>query len=319
MKNKILKKIFSCSFIILIIVISLELLLIMKNSSMSNYDIEMWKYSKKLKTKSNFDVLGHEHKKSTKAILQSVEISLNNYGLRHYKNITKEHDLNKRILMLGSSITLGWGVDQSNTFSSKLEKKLKKNDLKVEVLNAGIGNYNTERYVNLFFLKLKELKPTDIIVNYFINDIEILKTPKENLLLKNSQLAATIYNIIQKYRQNKGLDSLSNYYKKLYDINSINVEILRKSLTKLSNLAKNEKINLYLTMMPDTFNLENYKFVYVHKLIEEISKELNYKFIDLYPIFKGKSKNEIWVKYNDPHPNEQSHEAIANEIYGKIN
>ena len=286
---------------------------------MNNYDIEMWKYSKKLKTSSNFDVLGHEHKKSVKAILQSVEISLNNYGLRHSKNITKEHNFDRRILMLGSSITLGWGVNQKNTFSSRLEKKFLENDIEVEVLNAGIGNYNTERYVNLFFLKLKELKPTDIIVNYFINDIEILKAPKENLLLKNSQLAATVYNIFQKYSQNKGLDSLSNYYKKLYNLNSLNVEILKKSLTKLSNYAKNEKINLYITLMPDTFNLENYKFRYVHKLIEEISKELNYNFIDLYPIFEGKSKNEIWVKHNDPHPNEKSHEIIANEIYEKIN
>ena len=318
MKIKILKQIFSCSLIVLIIIISLEFLLIIKNSSMNNYDIEMWKYSKKLKTISNFDVLGHEHKKSVKAILQSVEISLYNYGLRHSKNNTKEHNFDRRILMLGSSITLGWGINQKNTFSSRLEKKLQENNHKVEVLNAGIGNYNTERYVDLFFLKLKELKPTDIIVNYFINDIEILKTPKENYILKNIQIAATVYNIFQKYNQNKGLENLSNYYKKIYNIDGLNVEMLKKSLTKLSNYANKNKINLYLTMMPDTFNLENYKFKYVHKLIEEISKELNYNFIDLYPIFEGKSKNEIWVKYNAPHPNEMSHEVIANEIYEKI-
>ena len=46
---------------------------------------------------------------------------------------------------------------------------------KTQIFNAGIGNYNTHRYVTLFEKKLKELKPNLVIINYFVNDAEVLE------------------------------------------------------------------------------------------------------------------------------------------------
>jgi hypothetical protein len=52
-----------------------ELVLRIKNSSMKNYDIEMWRYAKELKIPSQDSSLGHEHVKNASALLQSVDIS----------------------------------------------------------------------------------------------------------------------------------------------------------------------------------------------------------------------------------------------------
>lgn len=46
----------------------LEAGLRIKNLDMRNYDIEMWKYSNRLKFLSDDPVLGHEHKKNAKAV-----------------------------------------------------------------------------------------------------------------------------------------------------------------------------------------------------------------------------------------------------------
>ena len=59
-----------------------EAVLRIKNSSMTNYDIEMWRYAKELKVPSQDPKLGHEHIKNTSALLQSVEIRINEWGLR---------------------------------------------------------------------------------------------------------------------------------------------------------------------------------------------------------------------------------------------
>ena len=102
------------SFLMLFTALSVSLLIAegvlrLKNSSMKNYDIEMWKYSNELKHACSDPLLGHEHNVSRSAILQSVEIRINNLGMRG-EDITTGPPENRRILFLGSSMTLGWGV-----------------------------------------------------------------------------------------------------------------------------------------------------------------------------------------------------------------
>jgi hypothetical protein len=91
-----------------------EAALFLKSSSMRNYDIEMWRYSKELKKESKNPLLGHEHIPSKEAILQSVKIRTNRHGLRGDEVKPKQESI-KRILFLGSSITLGWGVAEEET------------------------------------------------------------------------------------------------------------------------------------------------------------------------------------------------------------
>src|SRR5215207_9135802 len=54
----------------------------LKNSSQQNYDIEMWRYAKELKTPSDIEVLGHEHLPNREATLQNTQIRINAEGLR---------------------------------------------------------------------------------------------------------------------------------------------------------------------------------------------------------------------------------------------
>ena len=155
-----------------------ELVLQVKNMDMKNYDIEMWKYAKELKKRSPDPLLGHEHIPSKSAVLQSVTIRLNDWGLRGgpLEPMTPEK---RRVLVLGSSITLGWGVPEEKTMTHLLAEKFKQDHLNVEVLNGGVGNYNSVREVELFQTRLKELHPTDIVVHYFLRDAEKLEPGEE--------------------------------------------------------------------------------------------------------------------------------------------
>ena len=116
-----------------------ELVLRLKNRSMQNYDIEMWRYARELKTLSPDPALGHEHQPSMSAVLQSVSIRTNRFGLRG-DEVAPERGERRRILFLGSSITLGWGVNEQDTVVARLQKKFRDQNADVEVLNAGIGN-----------------------------------------------------------------------------------------------------------------------------------------------------------------------------------
>ena len=95
----------------------------LKNSSMRNYDIEMWRYARELKVLSDNSTLGHEHIRNTSAILQSVNIRTNESALRGGIVPPVSVSGGRRILFLGSFITLGWGVSEEETITSRLQEK----------------------------------------------------------------------------------------------------------------------------------------------------------------------------------------------------
>jgi hypothetical protein len=72
-KNLILSAVLSLATTLVALGVA-ELVLRIKNSSMKNYDIEIWRYAKELKTDSPDPSLGREHVKNAAALLQSVEI-----------------------------------------------------------------------------------------------------------------------------------------------------------------------------------------------------------------------------------------------------
>jgi lysophospholipase L1-like esterase len=312
--NKIILNTLVIALSVIISLVSIEFLLTLKNSNMKNYDIEMWKYSKELKFKSPNPILGHEHIPSKAAKLQNVDIRLNEYGMRGAK-IGNLLNYDRKILFLGSSITLGWGVDEKEVFTSLLQEEFTKSGQSTLVLNAGIGNYNTERYVELFFTKLNSLGVTDIVIHYFINDAEELNSGRTNWLLKNSQLAATIWMAIQKLSFFGEDTSLVRHYKNVYKHDSDGFKKMRRSLEKISDYAKSNQVNLYLTIIPDVHNLAEYPFHFIHESMEKIAEELNFKFLDLYPAFADIDEKDIWAMPGDPHPNALGHRIMKEQIY----
>lgn len=94
-----------------------ELILRVKHHYIINYDIEMWKYAKKLKTKVKNKKINHIHINNKSAILQNVEVSINNFGQREREyNQSFLNEFNKSFLILGSSVAMGWGGRARKSF-----------------------------------------------------------------------------------------------------------------------------------------------------------------------------------------------------------
>ena len=78
-----LKKLLRATLIVLISVLVglliCESILRIKHMFVINYDIEMWKYAKRLKTKVENNKINHVHIKNKSAILQNTEVKINKY------------------------------------------------------------------------------------------------------------------------------------------------------------------------------------------------------------------------------------------------
>ena len=281
------------------------------NSDMKNYDIEMWRYANELKIQE--PVLGHNHVTNKSSVLQGVEIKLNSEGMRS----NEFDDDDKKILFLGSSISLGWGVEQKDSYPGIIQTKLFSDSLDYKVLNGSIGNYNTFRYVTNFLSNQTDIEPELIVINYFINDAETLPINRSNWLIKNSQLFATLTITYKKLFSKSGFD-LKQYYNDLYKNDNQSFLEMKESLNKLSEYSKRTNSQVLLTVIPDIHFLEDYPFQKIHEKMKTLSTELGFEFHDLLPSLKNIPFEELQIIQGDSHPNELGHYKISQSLYPKI-
>ena len=308
---------FSTMLVILSVFVALalaEATLFLKNSNMRNYDIEMWRYSKELKKESENPLLGHEHIPLKEATLQSIKIRTNSHGLRGYEINPKQESI-KHILFSGSPITLGWGVTEEETLTERLVGMFKAEGKPTEVLNAGVGNYNSVRYVEQFLARLTHLEPDVIVVQYFVNDAESIDFPRGNWFLRNSQFGVTLWTSWNKLFQSKGKEALLKHYNNTYAPNTKGFQDMFSALKRLAGYAKDKKIRVVFVMTPDFHNFKNYSFDFIHHRMAEISRDLGFIHVDLLPTFLHRDAKKIWNMPGDPHPNSFGHELMANTLY----
>ena len=304
-------------FSLLLIFIIIEMGLRIKNKFVIDYDIEMWRYSKELKVKSNDKEINHEHKKNSSAILQNVEISINSKGMRGNDIDLENWQIsNKKILFIGSSITLGWGVNERMVQNKILERKAKENNLNWATLNGGIGNYNTERYVKNFLINYKDLKPDVVILQYFINDAEVLNYQDGNFFSRNFHLGVFLWKYLAKIKSDIIKENIYDYYKRVY-LDEEKSQIVKNNLINFQNFCKKNDIRCIIFYTPD-LNLINTidKLEFAKRYVEEISEEMNMEFFDLTYIFKTlKDKKLTNSEYKDRHPNSFAHTIFADNLY----
>jgi lysophospholipase L1-like esterase len=312
--------VFSLVLIVLSVALCLigaEIILRVKNASMTNYDIEMWRYANELKQRNPDPALDFNHVKSKSALLQNIDIRVNEWGLRGPPVDPALPD-GRRILFLGGSITLGWGVREDETVEARLERMLSDSGEKVQVLNGGVGNYNTERYVSRFFKELTGLKPTDIVVQYFLRDAEALEAGGGNALLRHSELAVTLWIAYHRLFDKSGEQVVENHYRQVYDANLRGFHVMREKLKALADYANAHGIRIYLAMTPDVHNLIDYKFGYIHDIMRNIALSEGYTYIDLLPAMRGRPPQELFAMPGDPHPNALGHKLMAEAIFPVI-
>jgi GDSL-like lipase/acylhydrolase family protein len=280
---------------------------------MTTYDIEMWRYAKELKVRSDDPALDFDHVKSRSAVLQNVTIRLNEWGLRGgpVKRVPPD---GRRILFLGGSIALGWGVPEDQTVEARLEQMLRASGTPAQVLNGAVGNYNAERYVSRFFKELAGLNPTDIVVHYFLRDAEDLPAGGGNIALRHSELAVTLWIAYHHLVDRSGEQSLVDHYRAVYQPDAPGLFRMQSKLKELADYATAHHIRLFLAMVPDVHNLADYPFGFVHDAMRRIAEADGYTYVDLLPAFKGRPSQELFAMPGDPHPNGLGHALMAEAL-----
>ncbi len=313
-------------FSLLLLIVTISIILFIGEAfarifykDMADYNTEMWRYASEVKMKSDDPLVSHVHIPNKEADLYGVHVKINSKGLRDY-----EYDYNKkgdvfRILVIGDSVTFGWGTEFEDIYSKRLEKKLNEGLRKYEVINTGVGNYNS--VMEAIFLRNEGLKydPDMIIVGYYINDAEV--TP--HVRFYNIKRLFYLYGVLW----SKYINALAHlkkdfnyvdYYGALYEDSFEGKANAEKSLKEIIDLAHKNNIPLLFVVFPEFHEFNDYQFSTVTAFVQNIAKGERVYFLDLLPYYIETSPKDVWVSYEDVHPNALGHKIAADAIYGKL-
>lgn len=123
-------------------------------------------------------VLGYVHPKSVAYSLGKNRVALNSHGLRDEEYPIAKPLEEKRILVLGDSVTFGWGISQGETFSDRMEPILqRRTGRNWQVINAGVNGYNTEQEADWLRIYGLAFKPDIVVLVYVENDTDPILDP----------------------------------------------------------------------------------------------------------------------------------------------
>lgn len=275
------------------------------------YDVEMTRYANEIKVTAEPN-MGHEHRPSSAATLMGVDVSINSDGLRD-----REYPIDAggahRTIFLGDSLTLGWGVARTDTFEFLLEERLNVDGRRpVEILNFGIGNYNTAQEVALFEKKGLKYRPDQVVVFYFINDAEPTPGRSPWGFLGHSRLVTFYWSRINTVLSRYSGRDFRSQYSRLYGEGQPGWQSTKAAFVRLKTLCAANGIRLRVVLLPELHDLKNPPFLREYAMVDRFLTQLDVSVLDLTSHFsKVVDPQTLWVALDDAHPNARAHRMIA--------
>lgn len=286
-----------------------------------DFSMEMWKYAVQLKRPSPNPNLSFAHMPNGSAFLMGVPVTTNSHTLRDREYSVAKPPGVYRIVMLGDSTTFGWGVKESETVAKILEMRL--NQMSVppyrsfEVLNAGVGNYDTVQEYNHYLTYDREFHPDLVVIEYFINDAEPVPVEKHPLLLGSSYLVAfTVSRFDGTLRSFGTRPNWKEYYRGLYDDDKPGFQSAKQALRDLDGATQKDGAKLLVTILPELHQINNdYPFTEAEHKIEAVLAERHVPFMELIQGLKGHGPEPtLWVTPEDDHPNGKANSLIVDQM-----
>jgi lysophospholipase L1-like esterase len=286
-----------------------------------NYDVEMWRYARLIKVLSRHPGVVEEHRPLGEERLMGARVRTDDNGFRRADPETEARRgmEGRRVVALGDSLTLGWGVPEGQTYPDQLERLLADacaggGTRRASVSNAGIGNCNTAMEVARYKACIRpRIRPDWLILGFSFNDAEPTPVPEESPLLWNSALVALGYARFLRV-SDPALKDYSAYYAGLFQEGRTGWEGTRRALRELGTLLQEEGIPGTMLLMPELHEPHAPGIAEAFARVASVARESGFEVIDATSEFPPGSARRYWVSPEDAHPDAAAQALFARAL-----
>jgi lysophospholipase L1-like esterase len=176
-----------CSFLITLLAVEVSLRIYGYNS------LRNWQNGRELILRpSQHPDLKYELTPGASGWAWGTNIKINSQGFRGPEPAAESY-ANTRIIVLGDSITFGHFLSEEKTFSHQLQQRLLAADEHYEVMNFGVGGYDSLQEVTLLETRGLKFHPRLVVVAYCLNDISIASASLDYIKRLQSQQNSFLY------------------------------------------------------------------------------------------------------------------------------
>jgi len=255
-----------------------------------------------------------------------VPLRVNSRGLRSPEIAVPKPPGMHRVLVLGDSVTFGWGVAEEQNFSRRLEDALRKQlACPVEVVNSGVSGYGTVEEADYFTHEGLELEPDVVLIYYVENDnqsVPHLGGPvavflKDWFVYRSHLVSTVLYawrlNSWKVQAQAAGGDRAAYAAEqRAWDKRSGTVASFA-ALREIADVAKRHGIRVILASHPNSLADRTLDAVR-DRLLREAAAANGMTFVDVAPAIVPYRDRDIAVSKTDLHPNGFAHGLIAEAL-----
>ena len=279
---------------------------------------------------------------NTNLIVAGKRAKIDNFGFRIPQNDENLNIFENSILIIGDSVSFGFGVKEEESFAGLLRSEIKSNILNSSVIGHNLDSYNfvlktvtndSQFQINkvLVFLCLNDVVTSQgVLIKDETKNNEISKKKNNflNEIIKNDFLIKTNIFLREKSTLFVLLKSISTnpverhfkYMFSEYDKKNL-IENYQKKIKQLKVLSDKKKIKIEFILLPYAYQLINNCEENLMKPQLEIRKvfnKLNIKLNDFTIDFCEKSKNiDLFLTYDPVHLSIVGHKFVNRLIIKK--
>lgn len=296
------------------------------NRSGGIYDIEMYRYSRLLKEDAPAEApaMHHWHRPHKSAVLQGVSIETNGLRMRDKERSEAPPPGAHRLLVIGDSITLGWGVPRDRTYSAVLDARLaQRGEGSYEVLNAGVGNYTLSRMVGYYDFALRPLNPETVVLAFYLTNASREQESSIGRLLDTPlQFPVFLWSrSVRAYSRIFKAASFREYYLNLYQDGGAEYEPFKAQLRDFVQRLRASGKNVLVINVPDVryASEKPYPFQAISDRVLKVARDGGAEVLDLTPSVSDLQPQVAVNSQEDRHPAAIAHERFADAILAALN
>jgi lysophospholipase L1-like esterase len=261
--------------------------------------------------------------------VKSVHVKTNAFGMRDDPFPLEKPAYTIRILALGDSFTFGFKVADDSCYVEVLERLLNSKGPRprYEVLNGGVGGYNTEQEKRWLITKGLAFHPDIILVGFVLNDVIYrgIYTPETKSWATRLLYRTAIYNTMERaiLSNRAKTDAIERARlttrRLLEDSDEINSlwQSCFKEISEMNLIATERGIPLVFVLFPWPNEVDSPEGSHVpqERLIRFL-RDQDIRYIDLLPAFR--LEHDGLFLPEESHPSARGHKVAAREIYSYL-